>query len=151
MDINHWQTFKDYCLEYTTLDISSGGYWVRSNPTSIPISTPSTPSLIEIKVQKALGTLSYKTYLQLLGIIYVNDTWYFPLVPSKYYPVTNKYIQYIVSQISLVYTNINSKDFAKALAIRSYSCIAAELNIDELLMDKDHGAHYRIPPEYVID
>ena len=32
----------------------------------------------EVKIQKALGTLPYKEYMKLGGIIYLNGWWYFP-------------------------------------------------------------------------
>jgi len=97
----------------------------------------------EIEIQIALGTLPYKEYMKLQGIIFKNDWWYFPIPKAsprrlyhkhkttiiddaKHYPVADEYIEDLY--YSMAWRNWTEEEFAREIIAQCYSCME---NIDQ--------------------
>lgn len=109
----------------------------------------------EIEIQKALGTLPYKEWMKLKGIIFDDNDinsknrlskdiiwWYFPIEKGmrsryaahivtidnfKYYPVADAYIE--DSYHSMAWRKWSEEELAKEIIAQCYSCMSLE-NID---------------------
>ncbi len=92
----------------------------------------------EIEIQIALGTLSYKKYMEAKGILYENGWWYF-LIPKhlkckasktliinnqEHYPVAGGYI-YDVSHSS-AHNGYTEERLADEIISQCYSCMSLE-------------------------
>lgn len=106
----------------------------------------------EIKIQKALGTLSYKEWMKLKGIIFDDSElnnynkqspfikwWYFPLPRGKkvscrvktitinsieHYPVADGYIDELYN--SMAWRKWTEEEFAREIIKQCYSCMSLE-------------------------
>lgn len=88
----------------------------------------------EISIQIALGTLPFKEWMKLQGIILKNKWWYFP-VPENYlqsketiidnhYPVADAYIDDL--QYSMAWRGWSEEEFAKEIIKQCYECMSLE-------------------------
>ncbi len=108
----------------------------------------------EIEIQKALGTLSYKEWMKIKGIIFddtipcknnlsVKSWWYFPILEehhcravhsivtindTEYYPVADGYIDDLYH--SMAWRKWSEEKFADEIISQCYSCMS--------LQDIDH-------------
>lgn len=90
----------------------------------------------EIDIQKALGTLPFREWMKLKGIILKNKWWYFPIpegrgVRSKvipllpgHYPVHDEYIDDL--QYSMAWNKWTEEEFAKEIIASCYECMSLE-------------------------
>jgi len=89
----------------------------------------------EIKSQIALGTLPFKEWMKLKGIILKNKWWYFPILKEArykkvitalpgHYPVHDEYITDL--QYSMAWNNWSEEKFAKEVITQCYACMSLE-------------------------
>ena len=93
----------------------------------------------ELKIQRALGTLPFKEWMKLKGIILKNKWWYFPILKEvrrrdsksfaiinniKHYPVHDEYIDDL--QYSMAWNNWSEEEFAKEVIATCYECMSLE-------------------------
>ena len=92
----------------------------------------------EIEIQRALGTLPYKEYMKLRGILFENSWWYFPIGNNvkcsmsctvtinnrEHYPVADGYI--IDLHYSMAWREWTEKKFAKEIIYQCYQCMSLE-------------------------
>ena len=93
----------------------------------------------EIKTQIALGTLPFREWMKLKGIILKNKWWYFPVPKGarcylqskmitiddvKYYPIHDDYINDL--QYSMAWNKWTEEEFAKEIIVQCYACMGLE-------------------------
>ncbi|KKL86693.1 hypothetical protein LCGC14_1942170 [marine sediment metagenome] len=131
--------FHNSTLQFEWLRMS---FCMKPKPTpNVRRSKPNDMTRAEIKIQKALGTLPFREWMKIKGILFENSWWYFPIGdnvkcnPSKtvtinnreHYPVADGYIEDL--QHSMSWNNWSEEKFADEIIIQCYQCMGME-NID---------------------
>lgn len=92
-------------------------------------------TLKEVQIQKALGTLPFREWMKLKGILFHNNWWHFPILNNKiylkakiviingavYFPVADNYIDDL--QYSMAWHNWTEDQFATEIIKQCYQCI----------------------------